>query len=53
MLAFDPYPFALDRVDIPVTASLVPDRPYSTPEDFIATLAAAGHTTIECVAVRP
>jgi len=51
-LALAPYPFARDTVEIPVVASLVPDRGYANPEDFIATLAAAGHTVIECVAVR-
>jgi hypothetical protein len=51
-LALDPYPFATDTVDMPVTASLVADRVYSDPEDFIATLASAGQTEIECTATR-
>lgn len=51
-LALDPYPFAQDRVELPVTASVVEDRVYADPEDFLAALAAAGQTVVECVAVR-
>ncbi|OJY43420.1 DUF3891 family protein [Pseudonocardia sp. 73-21] len=52
-LALDPYPFAESSVALPVTASIVPDRPYTDTEDFLATLSSADHTTIECTATRP
>lgn len=52
-LALDPYPFAEDTVSLPVTASIVPDRAYTDAEDFLATLSGAGHTTVDCAAVRP
>jgi hypothetical protein len=52
-LALDPYPFNVDTVDMPVKASIVPDRAYCDPEDFIATLALVGQMMIECTAVRP
>jgi hypothetical protein len=47
-LRLDPYPFVEDRMTFPVTACLVPDRPYRSPEDFLEAVAAAGTTTIEC-----
>jgi hypothetical protein len=53
MLALDPYPFADDRVDLPVSARLIDDRVYRTPEDFIAALADTAPITIECRAARP
>jgi len=52
-LALDPFPFAEDAVSLPVAASIVPDRVYTDPEDFLATLSSADKTTIECTAVRP
>lgn len=52
VLALDPYPFVADRVELPVVAALVADRAYRDPEDFLATLAAAGPTVLECAAVR-
>ncbi|WP_028938678.1 DUF3891 family protein [Pseudonocardia spinosispora] len=51
-LALDPYPFADDTVTLPVTAQVVPDRDYTDPEDFLATLAAAGSTVLECTVTR-
>lgn len=52
-LALDPYPFAEDSVSLPVAARFVPDRAYTDPEDFLATLGSAEHTILECTAVRP
>jgi hypothetical protein len=51
-LALEPYPFAEDRVELPVRASMIADREYADPEDFLAALAAAGQTIVDCVAVR-
>jgi hypothetical protein len=51
-LALDPYPFAEDRVELPVLASVVPDRRYADPEDFLGALAAAGPTVLECTVMR-
>jgi hypothetical protein len=51
-VGLEPYPLVRDTVEIPVVASLVPDRAYTDPEDFMSTLAAAGQTVIECIAVR-
>jgi hypothetical protein len=51
-LALDPYPFAEDRVELPLLASAVADRRYGDPEDFLSTLASAGQTVLECTAVR-
>ena len=52
-LALDPYPFANDSVSLPVVASLVPDRQYRDPEDFLAALASADATVLECTVTRP
>jgi hypothetical protein len=52
-LALEPYPFDRDELSAPVTAQLIPDRAYSNPEDFLATLSAAEQRGIECVIVRP
>ena len=51
-LALDPFPFAEDRVELPVSARLVADRTYRTPEEFITALSDAAPTTIECVVHR-
>ena len=52
-LALDPYPFAVSRVDLPVLARFVTDRPYTDPEDFIAELTAATEERLDCVVLRP
>jgi hypothetical protein len=52
-LTLDPYPFADDRLTFPVAATVVADRPYRTPEDFLAEVAAASTTTLECRARAP
>ncbi|MGF7238564.1 MAG: DUF3891 family protein [Frankia sp.] len=51
-LALDPYPFATDPAVFPVVGYLLPDRPYTDPEDFIATLAATPPTHLECRTTR-
>ena len=51
-LALEPYPFADDKVELPVAASLVPDRAYRDPEDFLDALASGGQTMLEATAVR-
>jgi Protein of unknown function (DUF3891) len=43
-----PYPFADDHLSFPVEASVVADRAYRTPEDFLAEIAAATPTILEC-----
>lgn len=52
-LALDPYPFAEDTLTAPLTAHVVPDRAYATPEDFLATLTARPPRTLECTLARP
>jgi hypothetical protein len=47
-LVLDPYPFAADRMTFPVDAAVVPDRPYRTPEEFLAAVADATPTALEC-----
>jgi hypothetical protein len=47
-LVLDPYPFAEDRMTFPVDATVVPDRPYRTSEEFLAEVARATPTTLEC-----
>jgi hypothetical protein len=47
-LVLDPYPFVDDRLTFPVDVSVVPDRPYRTPEEFLEALSNASTTTIEC-----
>ncbi|GAA4395594.1 DUF3891 family protein [Tsukamurella soli] len=51
-LALDPYPFVNDRVELPVAARRIADRPYRDPEEFLAALAAAPLIVLECTAVR-
>lgn len=51
-LRLDPFPFVDDEVDVPVQAQLVPDRDYTDPEDFLATLSAAPRFALECKVVR-
>lgn len=52
-LVLDPYPFADDRLTFPVEATLVPDRRYRDPEDFLAAVSGAGQTVVECRARAP
>ena len=52
-LELDPYPFADDELAFPVPVSVVPDRRYRAPEDFLEQLAAAGQTSLECRVRRP
>jgi len=47
-LRIDPYPFVADHLSFPVTACVVTDRPYRNPEDFLAEIAAAAVTTLDC-----
>jgi hypothetical protein len=49
-LILDPYPFTHDGAVFPAEARLVTDRPYRSPEDFLAELAGTDPTTIECTA---
>jgi hypothetical protein len=42
-----PWPFAADRVDLPVAARTVPDRPYRSAGDLAKALASAEWTTLE------
>ncbi|MFN8525848.1 MAG: DUF3891 family protein [Chloroflexota bacterium] len=47
-LRLDPYPFDEDRRVFPLEARLLEDRPYGQPEAFLAAMAAAPITTLEC-----
>lgn len=47
-LTLDPYPFCDDRMTFPVSACVVPDRTYRSPEDFLEAVAKTPNTTIEC-----
>ena len=47
-LVLDPYPFCEDRMTFPVTAVVVPDRGYSSPEDFLATVSGTAPVVVEC-----
>jgi uncharacterized protein DUF3891 len=52
-LALDPYPFDDSPRTFPLRARLLPDRRYAGAEDFVAALAAAPPTVLECRASRP
>jgi hypothetical protein len=47
-LVLDPYPFCQERMTFPVTGVIVPDRAYSSPEDFLATVAGTASVAVEC-----
>lgn len=49
-LSLDPYPFADSDMVFPVEYSVVPDRQYKTPADFIETLRSARVETLDCKA---
>jgi Protein of unknown function (DUF3891) len=51
-LILDPYPFDTSPCTFPLEARLLPDRPYSTAEAFLAEMAKAAVTTLECRASR-
>ena len=47
-LRLDPYPFAEDGAVFPLRASVVPDRRYASPEDFLERLVGADERVLEC-----
>ena len=47
-ITLDPYPFADSPHVFPLAARLLPDRPYRTPEEWLAAMAAAPVTMLEC-----
>jgi hypothetical protein len=51
-LELDPYPFDDSPVVFPVSARILPDRPYGNPEEFLAALTSAPETVLECRAAR-
>jgi hypothetical protein len=51
-LILDPYPFNESRCVFPVHARLLPDKPYRNAEEFLAEMAKAKVTTLECRASR-
>ena len=51
-LILDPYPFDTSPCTFPLEARLLPDRPYGTAEAFLAEMAKALVTTLECRASR-
>jgi len=48
----DPYPFEDSPRVFPLKARLLPDKPYRSPEEFLAAMAAAPLTVLECRAER-
>lgn len=48
----DPWPFAADRVELPVRRRVIPDRPHRDDADLRAALAAAEWETLPAAAVR-
>lgn len=51
-LALDPYPFDNSPAVFPLETRLIPDKPYRTPEEFLAALTSVPVTTFECRATR-
>jgi hypothetical protein len=51
-LVLDPYPFDTSPRTFPLEARLLPDQPYRTAEAFLAQMAQAEETTLECRASR-
>jgi hypothetical protein len=51
-LILDPYPFDASPCIFPLEARLLPDRPYSNAEAFLAEMTKAAVTTLECRASR-
>jgi hypothetical protein len=47
-LRLAPYPFAQSPCTFPLQARLLPDRPYRNAEEWLAAVAAAPPTTLEC-----
>jgi hypothetical protein len=47
-LILDPYPFDESRCTFPVQARLLPDKPYRNAEEFLAEMAKAEVTILEC-----
>ncbi len=52
-VTLDPYPFDDSPRVFPLAARLLPDQPYHTPEAWLAELAEAPITTLECTVRRP
>ena len=51
-LELDPYPFDASPGLFPLETRIIPDKPYRNPEEFLAALAAAPVTVLECRARR-
>jgi Protein of unknown function (DUF3891) len=51
-LALDPYPFEDSPHTFPLSARLLPDRPYHNAEDFLAAMSRAPVSILECRAER-
>lgn len=52
-IALDPYPFDDSPHTFPLTARLLPDRPYRNPEEWLTEMARAPITILECKVRRP
>ncbi|MEA2402184.1 MAG: hypothetical protein QOK00_2587 [Thermoleophilaceae bacterium] len=52
-VTMSPYPFAADRVELPLTAAYVEDRPYASADQFVAALGAATTETLVFSVGRP
>jgi hypothetical protein len=51
-LILDPYPFDQSQCTFPLHARLLPDKPYRNAEEFLAEMAKAAVTILECRASR-
>ena len=52
LLALDPYPFDDGPLTFPLSARLLPDRPYRNAEEFLEAMSRAPVTALECRAAR-
>ncbi|GGN20328.1 hypothetical protein GCM10011578_050880 [Streptomyces fuscichromogenes] len=53
VVELDPYPFDVDELPVTVPSRVIPDRPYSGPDDARGALAVAAVENVECIFVRP
>jgi hypothetical protein len=51
-IALDPYPFDDAPLTFPLPSRLLPDKPYRNAEEFLAAMARAPETQLECRVVR-
>jgi hypothetical protein len=49
----DPYPFDVDELTVGITAKVIPDRRYDSPEEARQAVASAQEETVGCRFTRP